>query len=660
MADPTNIRVRQGPNGNEETQYRAHLLQFANVPKPVVLPRRRSPAEFRTTTGSIEQTNIAEFNRMNLSAHKEPLYSPHSPRVPPTFVTLPPELQISIFKDLLSPYNTSYTRSILHQRTTLLLLSRQIHDLVMATPSLWAFVSISGPIVNHTMTKRLLERSGGAGLWWVFDLRNNCEDTWYTRSKWCTSSVLHTLFETYLLPTITRTTKLHIIIDSPPLFHAVFTSFRGVPSPLLKELKIVTGKLNSESLMHTYKYDPPTTTSPARELELVTAKDMLGGRAPHLDSVSIHCASITYLHAILQSLENRQATEQSHHVLMQTRINLKYLDLSMQNAMEAETFYDIMDVVAPTLEFLVLRNGGPVQQLRLDSTTNLPYRAWNRSTAQRSDVVSLPSLTGLVIGGMITKYLGSLLFILSFPLLSSLGIHGVRAQECEGVWNLLSQFPVTPLLSHPKEASMHRTHALQYLRTLELFDIDPSWEILRDLNANKDDFVSLSGYRSLFREFLGSLPSLTELRMRKVGIRLLTALSGLTEDSSSTSDHPVPNLERLEVSCITYVLCISESGDENQYSTSDTWNSVEEAIPLKPRELGRLLLRVLESRARVTNIHGKVGGIRRLHLDGDEWAMQRGSKEEFLAQLAELDEAPLIHWDARAPFFADYYDSTEI
>jgi hypothetical protein len=134
--------------------------------------------------------------------------------------------------------------------------------------------------------------------------------------------------------------------------------------------------------------------------------------------------------------------------------------------------------------------------------------------------------------------------------------------------------------------------------------------------------------------------------MRKVGIEFVKAVADILDSENNIINIPAPALECLEACCI-----VKEELDD----------------PLTLLDVEAVLVDAL--RARLDCGH-RIG---RLHLDGDEWGMQKRTRnnisqsripagDKFMQRLSDLGEgcAPIVHWDARAPFFADYYDSQEI
>jgi hypothetical protein len=258
--------------------------------------------------------------------------------------------------------------------------------------------------------------------------------------------------------------------------------------------------------------------------------------------------------------------------------------------------------------------------------------------------IVLPSLTGLVIGGMTANYLTSLLSTLLFRPLTSLGVHGISTAECERVWKILSRQPALLSDSAQYEQKGHPSRAFTSLNTLELFDLLPSPEMRvaypRPVGgeARKNRGARCAGLHG----FLVRQECLTQIMMRKVGIEFVKALADMSHPENETFNIPfiipAPTLECLEACCIVDVY----DGDL--------------VVPEILEDVGTALIDLLY--ARLDCAH-RIG---RLHLDGDEWGMQKGSRDKFISGVDQLggDRAPIIHWDARAPFFADYYDSVEI
>jgi hypothetical protein len=258
--------------------------------------------------------------------------------------------------------------------------------------------------------------------------------------------------------------------------------------------------------------------------------------------------------------------------------------------------------------------------------------------------IVLPSLTGLVIGGMTASYLASLLSTLLIRPLTSLGVHGISTAECEKIWSILSRQPALLSESAQYERNGHFSRAFGSINTLELFDLLPSPEMREAYprpvggEARKNRGAKCSG----FHGFLVGQGPLTRIMMRKVGIEFVKALADMSHPENETFNIsfivPAPTLECLEVCCIMDVY----DGDL--------------VVPEILGDVGAALIELLH--ARLDCAH-RIG---RLHLDGDEWSMQKGSRDKFIGRVDQLgvDRAPIIHWDARAPFFADYYDSVEI
>lgn len=624
------------------------------------------------------------------------------PHISASLTGLPPELQISIFLQVLSPYNTSYTRSIMHQRTTLLLLSHQMHDLVMATPSLWAYISISTN-VKHTTTRKLLSRAASARLWWVFDLRHDATDTESNVTHH--SSFVHSLLQTYLLTTITQTTHLHVILDSPFLFPVIFSIFQRTPAPILQDFRIVLGDLTPRKSLSTHTRVAPIswthTVTPKHALE-----DLFDGIAPQITSIKLHLLPIAYFHALLESISGVRGIGRAAYQAMRHKLTIQHLDLAMQEAVEPNAFYGMLEAVSSQLKSLALRATGPELQLRtplhllfhlqaylieleISSTGSLEEAVDDvpRDSIPATNLtpysVTLPCLTSLTLGRMTSRYLGLLLPTLVCNSLTSLGIHGVAVRHRNAIWSVLSSHSSNPFFPSQVQLATERAPIFGSLETLELFDLEPGLETIHGSASKEDKHLNNSKRLTSFQRFLASIPTVTELRARAVGADLIKKLCSPYHYPPSIALHleaplPLPNLERLELCCITR--CGYDEEDQPISDGEDgEWpyeREGDDTFPLKPRDLGKIVIDILGSRAQTApkDANPQVGSIRRLHLDGDEWDMQPGSKEEFLMELGALqtgglpstsgtagsDGRILIHWDARAPFFDDYYDSTEI
>ena len=710
MSGPGQIQQPLATRAIRGAKHSEHDYTHVPVLSSVLLPWRGkhigSPAEI----GSYFMENTpgpCQTHTQNETAPSQARSFHSQSLAPATFTTLPAELQIKVFTNLLSPYNTSYTRSILHQRTALLLLTRQIYNLVMASPTLWAHISVSGPVVNHSMTRRSLELAKGTGLWWVFDFRSDNDEPsdGSVRLDWCTPDTVGSILDMYLLPTLAQTTHLHILVHSSILFPSIFSTFSHSPASILKEFKIITGQM-IYPLMSMHARVNPLFSSPGFEVPANAMVNLFGGGTLRFSSLQLHSVPAQYLHALFKRINNAQATKDLAHTAIRPGIAIQHLDLSMQRAIIPATFYGILGAVSPSLKSLALRNTGPASNysmipffpfnLYTDLTNSLEYIAGN--SWQGNDLhlsndggeidtlsaysVTLPALTRLIIGGMTAEYLGVLLSTLSFHPLSFLGIHGVRVRECEATWKILSTY-TSPTLSQgyrtqglPEE---ERARAFGSLETLELFDLEPSPQMGEVLSQDKED-VAENTISTAFHGFLMGLSTVTELRMRRVASEFATALGGpyidqLYTSSAPTNLFPLPALERLELCCLTHVSYDLEEGDYDNPWILDY--AFEDLLPLKAQEVAEIVVTILHSRIRYAQAASgsllTAGGIRRLHFDGDEWPVRSSHREELLQRIALLyngrshsfdelvdETTPIIHWDARAPFFADYYDSTEI
>jgi hypothetical protein len=245
---------------------------------------------------------------------------------------------------------------------------------------------------------------------------------------------------------------------------------------------------------------------------------------------------------------------------------------------------------------------------------------------------------------MTANYLASLLSTLLFRPLTSLGVHGISTAECERVWRILSRQPALLSESAQYEQEGHSSRAFASINTLELFDLLPSHEMKVaysrpvDGEARKNHGAKRGG----FHGFLVGQEYLTRIMMRKVGIEFIKALADMSHPKNETFNIPfiipAPALECLEACCVV-----------------DTYDG-DLVVPEDLGDVGTALIDLLH--ARLDCAH-RIG---RLHLDGDEWGMQKRSRGEFIGGVGQLggDRLPIIYWDARAPFFADYYDSVEI
>jgi hypothetical protein len=282
---------------------------------------------------------------------------------------------------------------------------------------------------------------------------------------------------------------------------------------------------------------------------------------------------------------------------------ITHIDLSHQKAIHPALFIGMISST-PNLQSLTLRNSGPAFERR----------------NKLSPTVSLPHLRNMVLGSMDSIYIDYLLSILRSLDLRKLGIHSVPEPEAEAIWTSL-------LLYHQK------TQCFAKLETLELFDVEGSPKMA-------------DGQQNSYQMLLSSLTHLSQLRMRRITARYIDILN------PSEYDPPVhvPSLRVLEISSV--IESMSDSGG------SDT----RDREPLPTKEVASSIVSLFRSRVpkpgqakewewKATN----------LHLDGDEWNLNEDRKEKLMESLMQLGPmAPILAWDARAPFFNDYYDSEEI
>jgi len=247
---------------------------------------------------------------------------------------------------------------------------------------------------------------------------------------------------------------------------------------------------------------------------------------------------------------------------------------------------------------------------------------------------------------MTADYLCALLSTLHFRPLISLGVHGISPNECKNTWRVISQ---QQALLPDQDQHEQPTHvsAFSSIHTLELFDLLPSSEMKQAYPTGADSSgrkkERKGGGEDTFQSFLAGLSSLGVVRMRRVGIEFLKAFGQVSPPMPSESfgepfPVPAPALGCFEMSCIVD----GEEGD---------------LVPENFRYVGTALLGVLHARRTAARPVG------RLHLDEDEWSMRKESRKELVAGLELLEKTghmPLVHWDARAAFFNDYYDSVEI
>jgi len=280
-----------------------------------------------------------------------------------------------------------------------------------------------------------------------------------------------------------------------------------------------------------------------------------------------------------------------------------HLDLSHQKAIHPALFIGMISAT-PNLQSLTLRNSGPAFERR----NNL------------SPTISLPHLRNMVLGSMDSIYIDYLLSILRSLDIRKLGIHSVPEPEAEAIWTSL-------LLYHQK------TQCFAKLETLELFDIEDSPKMA-------------DGQQNSYQMLLSSLTRLSHLRMRRITARYIDILNPSEYDPPAHA----PCLRVLEISSV--IESMSESGG------SDT----RDREPLPAKEVVSSIVSLFRSRVpKPGREKEREWKVTRLHLDKDEWNFNEDQKKKLIGSLMQLGSvAPILAWDARAPFFNDYYDSEEI
>ncbi|KAG8841480.1 hypothetical protein FRB91_004976 [Serendipita sp. 411] len=229
--------------------------------------------------------------------------------------------------------------------------------------------------------------------------------------------------------------------------------------------------------------------------------------------------------------------------------------------------------------------------------------AFEHRTSQ-SPVAHLPFLRRLAIGGMSLEYVEYLLTVIRVPPLKELGVFAMEPEDCDDLWSIFARYN-------------SQYSVFNELEMLELFQVTMS---------NPPTSI----YHP-FAQFLSSLQHLRIIRMRRITADYIEALSA-REDVSWALE--VMTLEVLEISSV-----VLDKADDDDF----------EPVPMQ--DVVKMLLDLFERRSHHWNV-------KRLHL-GDEWDEAR--QESLLISLRTLGEwTPIVHWDARAPFFHDYYDSEEI
>ncbi|PVF95669.1 hypothetical protein CPB86DRAFT_787797 [Serendipita vermifera] len=227
---------------------------------------------------------------------------------------------------------------------------------------------------------------------------------------------------------------------------------------------------------------------------------------------------------------------------------------------------------------------------------------------QQSQTVNLPHLRRLVLGAMHAQYIEYLLSMLQFPPLQELGIHAIYEHMAEDVWRCLAKY--------------ERRHLFGSIQTLELFDVEES-------------LLMEQGLPNSFVHFLSPLHRLKHLRMRKVTLGFLSVLQ------TPVNLHLIPALEALEVCCVV------KKG--LQYD----WEDSDDRLPVEMDVIADNLVEIIRDRSARRPLPI-------LNLDEGEWRPEKRARF-FLRLLGESrSPIPIIHWDARAPFFNDFYDSNEL
>ncbi|KAG8790638.1 hypothetical protein FRC17_008873 [Serendipita sp. 399] len=168
------------------------------------------------------------------------------------------------------------------------------------------------------------------------------------------------------------------------------------------------------------------------------------------------------------------------------------------------------------------------------------------------------------------------------------------------------------------------------LEMLELFQVSTS--------------TSTTDIHHPFSTFLSSLHHLHTIRMRRTTIDYLEVLGAREGETWAIQGD---SLQVLELSSM-----VENREDGGDYDNDEDEDEDDDFEPVAMQVLAEMLVELFEERKGHWNV-------KRLHLD-EEWDPSRG--ESLLESLRALGEewAPIVHWDARAPFFHDYYDSGEI
>jgi hypothetical protein len=336
-----------------------------------------------------------------------------------------------------------------------------------------------------------------------------------------------------------------------------------------------------------------------------------GTLAPRLKHFKIVCGDLEYTHPLTTRAEE-WTSDGVYPFSAENYPQLQYLALhafpvdctagKLDNLTELDL--SLQGVIGSSKFIKFIQSLSRLQSLTL-RTSGPAFCPPNR----QSQPIHLPNIRRLVLGVMEASYIGALLTMFRFSALQELGIHSIYGHMAEEVWQWLSK---------PKF-----NQYIRGIQTLEIFDVEEArW--------------MRTAHPHAFTYFISTLNCLKRIRMRKASLDFLDFLGvppGLHWPL-------LPALEIIEV-CLVVEFPMG------------TEEELDDMYPAGADVVSEKLVKIIKDRA------AHMRRLRILHLDGDEWKSDR--RAEFLHQIAKTGFfPPIIHWDARAPFFNDYYDSCEV